>query len=163
MAGWVASQEPPSHVASIHHPSGDVKKISLVTPNAHPNIRIYLDCWNECPLKYHWKISRWSKGVTEPGSSGAPLFNENGLIIGQLHGGASSCKNLNGFDIFGSLHASMFASSSHSSSVRHWLDPEKSGQVSVAGAYLKDLRYQSVSKSYSPTNFEYPPPSETQF
>ena len=150
MAGWSASQDPPpAPIVSIHHPSGDVKKISLVMPDASQNIRIYLDCWNECPLKHHWKISRWSKGVTEPGSSGAALFNKEGLIIGQLHGGASSCKNPNGFDIFGSLFASMYAKTSQLNSLKHWLDPDNLGTLVLKGEYLNVVRKQFAEKNYS--------------
>ena len=31
------------------------------------------------------------EGVTEPGSSGSPLFDQNHRIIGQLYGGAAAC------------------------------------------------------------------------
>lgn len=82
--------------AGIHHPSGDVKKISLYTG------KIQLSSWSEGPdKKYHIAIPKWSRGVTEPGSSGSPLFNSKGSLIGQLHGGASSCGNLAGSDLYG--------------------------------------------------------------
>ena len=33
----------------------------------------------------HWRITSWSDGTTtEPGSSGSPLFDPTGHIIGQL-------------------------------------------------------------------------------
>ncbi|KGG52110.1 hypothetical protein DI09_20p270 [Mitosporidium daphniae] len=148
LAGWSASQIAPKSAACIHHPSGDVKKISIVTPDSGQPDKIYLSCWNECPLNYHWKVSRWSKGVTEPGSSGAPLFNEDGLIVGQLHGGASSCKNPTGFDIFGSIFASMHTKSSRSNSLKFWLDPGDSKSLDLKGAYLSDIRRQYVKKRH---------------
>ena len=33
----------------------------------------------------------WELGVTEGGSSGSPLFDQNGRIIGQLFGGTATC------------------------------------------------------------------------
>jgi hypothetical protein len=82
--------------AGIHHPSGDMKKISLYTG------KLQFASWSEGPSKkYHLAISRWSRGVTEPGSSGSPLFNSEGNLIGQLHGGSSSCTNLEGSDLYG--------------------------------------------------------------
>src|SRR5258706_9651696 len=39
--------------------------------------------------------------MTEAGSRGSPLLNANKEIIGQLYGGASSCNNPSGIDLFG--------------------------------------------------------------
>lgn len=99
MSGWDANI-PNLNVydsfAGIHHPSGDVKKISLY------NGKLKLSSWSEGPSKaYHVMIPKWTRGVTEPGSSGSPLFNSKGSFIGQLHGGSSSCGNLGGSDLYG--------------------------------------------------------------
>ena len=40
-----------------------------------------------------WHISNWEDGTTEPGSSGSPLFNQDGRVIGQLYGGTANCSN----------------------------------------------------------------------
>ena len=37
----------------------------------------------------------WELGVTEPGSSGSPLFDQEGRIIGQLYGGGAACSGTN--------------------------------------------------------------------
>ena len=99
MAGWdanVPNLTVSDSFAGIHHPSGDVKKISLY------NGKLQLSSWSEGPGKaFHVTIPRWTRGVTEPGSSGSPLFNSKGSFIGQLHGGASSCDNLAGSDLYG--------------------------------------------------------------
>lgn len=34
----------------------------------------------------YWRVV-WSQGTVEPGSSGGPLFNNEHLLIGQVHGG----------------------------------------------------------------------------
>ena len=100
--------------AGIHHPSGDVKKISLFTG------KLNLGSWSEGPnLKYHLVISKWSQGVTEPGSSGSPVFNSKGYFIGQLHGGASSCSNLNGSDLYGG-----FSFTFNQNGLKSILDPQ---------------------------------------
>jgi lysyl endopeptidase len=81
----------------IHHPSGDLKKIcredQSLTQNTAGN-----------PTAEVWWIADWDQGVTEPGSSGSPLFDQNGRIIGQLYGGAAACSGTNDnnqFDYYG--------------------------------------------------------------
>lgn len=103
--------------AGIHHPSGDVKKISIY------NGKLQLGSWSEGPSKkYHLVIPKWSRGVTEPGSSGSPLFNSKGNFIGQLHGGASSCGNLEGSDLYGGF-AFSFGDNGSGSTLKPFLDP----------------------------------------
>src|SRR5262249_41613307 len=46
---------------------------------------------------------RWESGVTEPGSSGAPLWIGSATdpqLVGALSGGSSSCNNQSGVDVF---------------------------------------------------------------
>ena len=59
--------------ACIHHPAGDVKKIAIDTNYIGYNFT-------------HWIVDNYEDGVTEDGSSGAPLFDSNHEIIGQLTG-----------------------------------------------------------------------------
>lgn len=76
-AGW--NSDPPAAgevVVGIHHPQGDYKRISLGVPHADT-------------ANYH--TVRWTRGVTEVGSSGSPLFNARQQVIGQLFGGESDC------------------------------------------------------------------------
>ena len=101
----------------IHHPSGDVKKISLYSG------KLQLSSWSEGPSKnYHLVIPKWSRGVTEPGSSGSPLFNSKGYLIGQLHGGSSSCGNLEGSDFYGGF-AFSYGENGSGKSLKPILDP----------------------------------------
>lgn len=83
-AGWNRLNMAPDKATCIHHPSGDIKKVSRA--NAALKSTPYLDA-TEYADTTHWRVPQWSEGVTEPGSSGSALFNENYEIIGQLHGG----------------------------------------------------------------------------
>lgn len=100
LAGWSTIGEPKSPLVGIHHPSGDFKKLSIYEGN------LTATCWDECPEREHWRIERWTRGTTEPGSSGSPLFDQEHYVVGQLHGGSAACWNKNGYDIYGSFNAS---------------------------------------------------------
>jgi hypothetical protein len=81
----------------IHHPKGDIKKIS----KWEKAISLQAD---------YWKV-KYSKGSTEGGSSGSPLFNRTGYVVGQLSHGNASCSNtgtglFDGHDFFGCFHRS---------------------------------------------------------
>jgi len=91
-AGWNESPlEPGSAITAIHHPAGDIKKVSRgrhsgvtanVTIGGSPRIDMLRATWDE--------------GSTEGGSSGSGLFTvgENSYQLrGTLSGGAASCSN----------------------------------------------------------------------
>ena len=51
----------------------------------------------------HWSVD-WTRGVTEAGSSGSPLFVGVGstrYVVGQLSGGGSSCAAPGATDYYG--------------------------------------------------------------
>ena len=55
-----------------------------------------------------WEINTsgggWELGVTEGGSSGSALFDDEGRIIGQLFGGSAACAGVDdngGSDVYG--------------------------------------------------------------
>lgn len=53
---------PTDQVVSVHHPRGDIKKISKGE-------------WNAVPQVNFWRVN-WYDGIMERGSSGAPIFEE---------------------------------------------------------------------------------------
>lgn len=93
-AGWSRSLYPPLSSVTIHHPRGDVKKIS------RDKDRSLIEYQEEDPPEWlykgstpaaFWRIEKWESGATEGGSSGCPLFNQVQLITGNLTGGDASC------------------------------------------------------------------------
>jgi PKD repeat protein len=131
--GWDAGGSGSQSGVCIHHPDGDVKKISTYTDG------LTTGTWGSSP-ETHWVVS-WAgtangHGVTEGGSSGSPLFSENGLVIGTLTGGESSCSNLNGADYFGRVSYSWASNGSTASrQLKPWLDPAGTGLVKCPGSF----------------------------
>ena len=117
-AGWNRSSSNFSGGAAIHHPSGDEKRISTmdgVTSTGNVNIGGIgvVSCF----------VTDWSSGVTEPGSSGSPLFGPIGVRVhAVLSGGSSSCANPGGTDAFTRL-GSNWTTSSFGLPLRDILDP----------------------------------------
>lgn len=95
-AGWDASGDLPEGQTCIHHPSGDIKKISFDNDPAEHGTMSGAQCW---------QILGWDDGTTEPGSSGSCLLDQDHRIIGQLYGGQASCGN-NVNDYFGRFDVS---------------------------------------------------------
>ncbi|HMC96123.1 MAG TPA: trypsin-like peptidase domain-containing protein, partial [Flavobacteriales bacterium] len=89
--GWDKSGAIPSNQTCIHHPQGDIKKISFDFNAADQATYGSAACWH---------ISAWDDGTTEPGSSGSGLWDQNKRLIGQLYGGEATCSN-NVNDYFG--------------------------------------------------------------
>jgi len=85
-AGWDNSDVAVTQATGIHHPSGDLKKI------CRENNPLTQVSWSGAAC---WEVANWDQGVTEPGSSGSPLFDQNHRIVGQLYGGGSACSGTN--------------------------------------------------------------------
>ena len=94
-AGWDKSDTNPSFVVGIHHPQGDIMKICRDDSGV---IKVPHSI-NGGSVAQTWEITTagggWEIGVTEGGSSGSSLFDNNGRVIGQLFGGAAGCNGTN--------------------------------------------------------------------
>ena len=122
-SGWDNTETISPSAACIHHPSGDIKKIAI------ENNALISTSFGGSPSNSHWGVLSWDLGVTEPGSSGSPLFNQNRRIIGQLHGGASVLS-----DEYGKVSVSWNpAGSTTSGQLKHWLDPNNTNASFVDG------------------------------
>jgi len=140
-AGWDNSGASPTNQVGIHHPSGDIKKISFDNnPATNANFG-----GAAC-----WRIATWEDGTTEGGSSGSPLFDQNHRIIGQLYGGEASCSN-NVNDYYGRFGVSWATGSTASTRLRDWLDPQNTGTTAMDGfdpnapAFALDASSQALS------------------
>ena len=126
-AGWDNQNLVKNDVVGIHHPEGDVKKICIDNDNIQSTA--YSDNTVNINANY-WRIVSWDEGVTEGGSSGSPLFDNNRRIIGQLHGGFAACDGEvnNGLsDWYGKFSTAWEGDGSNNSRLRNWLDPDNTG------------------------------------
>lgn len=99
LAGWsaepVAAGTP---ITSVHHPQASYQRFAAGQTLA-----------DNCPTDLpggcdHFLPVRWQQGITEPGSSGAPLFAgtpDDPRVVGTLSGGFSACNNQQGVDYYG--------------------------------------------------------------
>ena len=90
-AGWDRSDIDPPFTVGIHHPSGDIMKICRDDDSPSKQANAGAQTWEILG----GGSQGWELGVTEPGSSGSPLFDDQGRIIGQLYGGAAACSGTN--------------------------------------------------------------------
>ena len=150
-AGWNRSASAvPSFTVGIHHPSGDIMKVCR--DDESPSKAIYN--FNGNPSAEMWRINGvgggggdgWDIGVTEGGSSGSPLFNEDGHIVGQLAGGSAACAGTNdnsGFDIYGRFDKSWDFGSSASNSLQPWLDPAGTAGDTLNTLSTTDFQFEA--------------------
>lgn len=126
-AGWSRSTSATANTTCIHHPSGDVKKISKdFDPQTIGNYGGSYD------YNSHWLISEWNVGTTEGGSSGSPLFDANHRIIGNLTGGLAQCGNSVN-DYYNRFDLSWDKYTLNTEQLKYWLDPNNSGVTTLNG------------------------------
>ncbi len=137
--GWDRSGNTTTGGVSIHHPSGDAKKISTFTGTT------YSDQWwdgtNLGAANGHWTFPSWAstpngQGVSEGGSSGSPLFNSSGRVIGTLSGGSSDCAGPFTGDLYGkfSIHwQNAVNGTGNAYELKYWLDPAGTNPTTLDG------------------------------
>lgn len=127
-SGWDRTDVAPGYQVGIHHPSGDIMKVS------RNNSGLIKETSGANPQDF-WTISDqndetgWEIGVTQPGSSGSGLFNPAGQLIGTLCCGTADCTgitNNGGSDSYG-----RFATSWTNGNLAQWLDPMGSGATTL--------------------------------
>jgi hypothetical protein len=137
--GWSRSADASPSGVSIHHPQGDLKMISTYTqPLASSQYTSNIDDPDGLYWRVYWSETENGHGVTEGGSSGSPIFNDEGLVVGSLTGGGSSCDFLTSPDFYGKFNVSWQPNGSTDSTriLSYWLDPLNSGVVSLQGSDL---------------------------
>lgn len=130
--GWNRTNVPGQSGVCIHHPAGDIKKIST-----YLNPMISSTWWNGLPS--HWRVL-WSStqnglSIMQGGSSGSPIFDQDGLIMGDLTGGyaSNSCTSPSPA-WFGKIWYSWDQNGTTSSTrLKDWLDPTNTGIEKLPG------------------------------
>ena len=127
--GWSRTKTPIKGGVCIHHPEGDIKKIStydiipFTSTNCVDNQSIPNNWWG-----IKWVVTQNGFSVQQPGSSGSPLFNKK-KIIGQLFG-VGLCANIQCEDpknqevVYGKFNTSWDNSSTNEKQLAHWLASE---------------------------------------
>jgi len=146
--GWDNSDNTTvTSAVGIHHPSGDLKKICFENDAPYHQNVFGTSCWY---------IDEWEDGVTEGGSSGSPLFDQNHRIIGQLFGGGAACQgssNNGQPDWYGRFGASWDGNNS-SSRLRDWLDPSNTGATILDGWPIGAVTYNTDAAASGITNVD---------
>ncbi|MCK4677715.1 MAG: T9SS type A sorting domain-containing protein [Bacteroidales bacterium] len=136
--GWDREDISSPSGVTIHHPMGDLKKISTYTT---PLVTVQ---WLGNGLPSHWKVT-WSEtennhGVTEGGSSGSPLYDLEGFVVGTLTGGEASCQYPTGPDYYGKFSYHWESNGDDPQSrLKDWLDPDNTGIPNLNGIYYENL------------------------
>ncbi|PLW99617.1 MAG: hypothetical protein C0594_16845, partial [Marinilabiliales bacterium] len=139
--GWDISPTGSMSGVGIHHPAGDIKKISTYDSQLTTTTWNY----NQGAPDAHWAVT-WVEttnghGVTEGGSSGSPIFNgSNGLVVGTLTGGGSYCTATSAQDMYGkmSYHWDETVQNVPSGdyTLKPFLDPANTGQTTLLGTNM---------------------------
>jgi PKD repeat protein len=135
--GWDRRNIAATSGVGIHHPGGDVKKISTFTSP------VISSTWDGSgalgAIDAHWELqfSATANGhsVVEGGSSGSPLFNQDGLVVGTLTGGNTSYCYLSGIALYGKL---WYHWGQAAQKMASYLDPVGLGAESIEGTYINN-------------------------
>ena len=141
-SGWSRAGAPPEASTTVHHPSGDGKRISFDQDAA---------ALIDYPSSYtcrapsgdtHYRIGDWEVGTTEVGSSGSPLYNKRQQVVGVLSGGCAGCSggvDNDAQDWYGRI-ALGFTNGDYTpdgftepATLADWLDPTDSGVTALRG------------------------------
>ena len=135
--GWNRTNDGSSSGVGIHHPMGDIKKISTyATPLQSAQ-------WDGNGVLSHWLL-QWAAtpngtAIIEGGSSGSPLFDSQHNIIGDLtgHYTVMTCENPGGYNTFyGKFHWSWDKMGNEPvQQLKYWLDPMQTGQEVLSGTF----------------------------
>lgn len=127
--GWDRSNSQPTSEVAIHHPGGANKKYSKDNdPSPTTN------GFGGRLTAGFWQVI-WDEGMTEGGSSGCPLYDQNKRVIGQNLGGVTSqCENPQSVTkVFGKFARSWDYGGSASSQLKDWLDPSNTAVNTLDG------------------------------
>jgi len=148
--GWDRSEDVGRGGGGIHHPKGDVKKIS--THNMIPQKSNCFDVMqsgtflnNNHFWKVNWVATPNGHSVDEGGSSGSPLLNNNHHVVGQLVGSgrlpcsSAACGNPSiHVTNYGKLSVSWYGHDGNiwkDRRLHDWLDPRSTNATVLDGTF----------------------------
>ncbi|MBL7899306.1 MAG: trypsin-like peptidase domain-containing protein, partial [Crocinitomicaceae bacterium] len=133
-SGWSRSTTAATSGVCYHHPSGDEKKIS--TYSSSLSSATYNGGWANAHWEVQWVATANGHGVTEGGSSGSPIYDQNNRIVGHLSGGSSYCTTPDQTDLYGKFNQAWSNDGSgNSSRLQPWLDPGSTGSMTLDGTF----------------------------
>lgn len=141
--GWDRRDIPREWSVGIHHPIGDIKKIS---GDDDPYTE---DSWLNVTPNTHWEMtSEW--GGLEGGSSGSPLFNPGSRIVGDLTGGLPGCAAPHRHALYGKLSFNWTGGGTPQTRLSDHLDPcatgvEYTDGINVGVAPANDLCENAIN------------------
>jgi len=148
--GWDRKNAPPTTSFSIHHPKGDVKKIAVENQTATIYGVSYQWQRGDGQILYtslpnHMFRVQFDASTVEAGSSGAALFDNNGRIVGQLHGGneLGSCTVNSVF--YDRLSLAWEGGGAPENRLKDWLDPSNSGVSNLDGLEIVNETMSSLT------------------
>ncbi len=140
--GWYRRNAPATSGVVIHHPYFDVKKIITYVSS------LITDTYDERPrdeygniigpgiygaTDAYWKVQYDGNSVTEGGSSGSPIFSQEGLIMGALTGGKTFCYNKFAYDFYGKFSYHWDYLEGENRQMKKYLDPINEGNKTLKG------------------------------
>lgn len=143
-SGWSANlQTLYTPATGIHNPGGDLQKINFGTITDYSSCTLpdslgNFNCTSASSGSADHLSVVWSQGITEGGSSGSGLWVTSGsshYLVGQLHGGSSSCSTPTSADRYGRFDVA------YSAALYQWL-----GTTSSC-SYALDSTSQSVTSA----------------
>jgi hypothetical protein len=148
--GWDATGNQSTSGVGIHHPKGDIKKLCFSNQIQNYEFFMHWDDGSISSPNTHWKVAI-NKGTTERGSSGSPFINNEHRVIGQLHGGDTTCAPV--LNYYGKLSVSWASNDSIQRQLKHWLDPLQTGALTMNGTFSCNGSLTINNKTYgSSTN-----------
>lgn len=144
-SGWDRSGTDLRGGIGVHHPQGDLKKISttnsaMAIVNGSGGVGDATNADGE-----YVRVFPWHTGTTEGGSSGSGLWNTSNRLVAQLSAGNAGCDGNNpnnGQDFYGWIGQSWNGGGSPSSRLKDWLAPNKPNITKLDGC---DHRNQSCT------------------
>ncbi len=115
-SGWDARGIAPDGAFLIHHPEGDIKKISIEEDTP------YTGSFTGFDEDVFWTVANYEIGSTEAGSSGAGLIAYSGKLVGTLTGGGNACAT-DIYDYYQKFSSAYNDYESSEEQLKTWLDP----------------------------------------